>query len=192
MESRLYTKHREGNWLTVSGFIALGTCPALAVINSMTKSNLGKNGLLHLTLFSTSHRRKNRKPESVTEAETMASYCFAPRLWFHCLSYTVQGHLSRDSTVHSLGYPTSISNRKNSLQTCPDVNLMETQYNPCVPFPRLLRLTSHAKQDRYHNANSFSTRMRESSGSSQHCFPLCATIVSRSSCFEIISAFSGA
>lgn len=42
------------------------------------------------------------------------------------LSYTVKAHLYREGAIHSgLGPRTSVSNQKNSPQTCSQVNLMK-------------------------------------------------------------------
>lgn len=150
---------------------------SLAIINSTTKRNLGKKcfrspyTLLSILWSRPSSGSKDRTRGQELKQRGRLLAVLLPGSNFTA-SYTARGHLSRDSTAHSLTLPTSTSNQKNAPQICPEVNLMETQDNPWVPLPRTLRLTRETKEDRNDNVNSFSTRMRDYCITSQGCFPL--------------------
>lgn len=73
-----------------------------------------------------------------TDAEAMEECCgwLALCVMLNLLSYTIQDHQPRDSTIHSgLGPPISINNFENVLESCIQTDLMEAYFQlwfPCL------------------------------------------------------------
>ena len=106
---------------------------SIAVINTMTKSNLGGKGGYRFQSIIEGGQGRSLKQKPMEEC------CFQNGGTFSLLgylSYIAQAHLPREGTTYSgLGLSTSVSSKDNNSQVCLQANLMEA-----IPQLRLLLL----------------------------------------------------
>lgn len=113
--------------------------------NTMTKSNLGRKGLLTSQLLSPSLGKPGQelraevwRQEQMRRPSRNAAYWLIHRGLLSLISLNMQKHQARGCTTHLAG-PSHINHQflKNTLQTCPQANLTEAFFSVVVPSSQI-------------------------------------------------------
>lgn len=120
--------------LTISD-VSCSTLLSGAVINTVSKSNLGKERIcLAYMSWSPSITQVSQGKTQKEQAQERS-----PRLAAHLPFSYLPIHLPSSGTAHSEpGSPTSINNQENGMQTCLQANLVEVLPQLRFPLPKRL------------------------------------------------------